>query len=254
MILVKTYKKIIPSFRHKKTIKIFDNSFYLHKKKLKSIYKKNFIKKNKQIYNHKKFNNFYINLNLKFSKLMVVKQFTYNYKPYKKYLICLDNYNNYFILPGIENLNIGKIIFNYKYFNVLKSFFFKGLFIPLYLLPVIAEFCNIVQNGRIMFSKSSGTSSFFKYKIKNKKKLLFISLPSNNEIYVSKNTWVFLGKNTNFTINSLNEGKFGYSFAKKKKINVRGVAMNPVDHPNGGRTKTVQPERSPWAWVAKKKK
>jgi ribosomal protein L2 len=30
--------------------------------------------------------------------------------------------------------------------------------------------------------------------------------------------------------------------------------MNPVDHPNGGRTKTVQPERSPWNWVAKQKK
>jgi len=30
--------------------------------------------------------------------------------------------------------------------------------------------------------------------------------------------------------------------------------MNPVDHPNGGRTKTVQPEKSPWSWVAKQKK
>jgi len=24
------------------------------------------------------------------------------------------------------------------------------------------------------------------------------------------------------------------------------VAKNPVDHPNGGRTKAKQPERSPW--------
>jgi ribosomal protein L2 len=28
--------------------------------------------------------------------------------------------------------------------------------------------------------------------------------------------------------------------------------MNPVDHPHGGRTKTVQPEVSPWGWVAKR--
>jgi large subunit ribosomal protein L2 len=35
---------------------------------------------------------------------------------------------------------------------------------------------------------------------------------------------------------------------------VRGVAQNPVDHPNGGRTKTNKPERSPWGWVAKKGK
>ena len=29
-------------------------------------------------------------------------------------------------------------------------------------------------------------------------------------------------------------------------IAVRGVAKNPVDHPNGGRTKAKQPELSPW--------
>jgi ribosomal protein L2 len=27
--------------------------------------------------------------------------------------------------------------------------------------------------------------------------------------------------------------------------------MNPVDHPHGGRTKTNQPEMSPWGWVTK---
>ena len=54
-----------------------------------------------------------------------------------------------------------------------------------------------------------------------------------------------IGKNTNFRLNELIEGKCGFSFHKKKKISVRGVAMNPVDHPNGGRAKTVQPERSP---------
>jgi large subunit ribosomal protein L2 len=32
---------------------------------------------------------------------------------------------------------------------------------------------------------------------------------------------------------------------------VRGVAMNPVDHPHGGRTKTNKPEVSPWGWVTK---
>ena len=67
-------------------------------------------------------------------------------------------------------------------------------------------------------------------------------------------TKVYIGKNTNFRITELTEGKWGFGFYKTKKIKVRGVAMNPVDHPNGGRTKTVQPEKSPWNWVAKKKK
>jgi ribosomal protein L2 len=30
--------------------------------------------------------------------------------------------------------------------------------------------------------------------------------------------------------------------------------MNPVDHPHGGRTKTNQPEKSIWGWVAKRNK
>jgi ribosomal protein L2 len=55
----------------------------------------------------------------------------------------------------------------------------------------------------------------------------------------------FLGHNFNFNINSQVEGKWGFSFTKFKKINVRGVAKNPVDHPNGGRTKAKQPEKSP---------
>jgi len=36
-----------------------------------------------------------------------------------------------------------------------------------------------------------------------------------------------------------------------RKSMVRGVAMNPVDHPHGGRTKTNSPEVSIWGWVAK---
>ena len=36
--------------------------------------------------------------------------------------------------------------------------------------------------------------------------------------------------------------------------NVRGVAMNPVDNPHGGRTKTNSPELTPWGKIAKKNK
>jgi large subunit ribosomal protein L2 len=41
---------------------------------------------------------------------------------------------------------------------------------------------------------------------------------------------------------------------KKKIISVRGVAMNPVDHPNGGRSNTKQPLKNPWGKIAKKGK
>ena len=39
----------------------------------------------------------------------------------------------------------------------------------------------------------------------------------------------------------------------QKKINY-GIAMNPVDHPNGGRTNTKRPLKNPWGAPAKKNK
>lgn len=46
-------------------------------------------------------------------------------------------------------------------------------------------------------------------------------------------------------------GKSGINRNLGKNVIVRGVAMNPVDHPHGGRTKTNKPEVSPWGWVTK---
>jgi large subunit ribosomal protein L2 len=47
-------------------------------------------------------------------------------------------------------------------------------------------------------------------------------------------------------------GKASIGIKKKKKVlSVRGIAMNPVDHPNGGRANTKRPLRNPWGKVAK---
>lgn len=45
--------------------------------------------------------------------------------------------------------------------------------------------------------------------------------------------------------------KAGFNRNKSKRPSVRGVAMNPVDHPHGGRTKTNSPELTPWGKIAK---
>jgi large subunit ribosomal protein L2 len=74
---------------------------------------------------------------------------------------------------------------------------------------------------------------------------MVVKLPSGKLYYFIKTTRCFIGKSFNFFNNKFIEGKWGFSLHKKKKISVRGVAMNPVDHPNGGRTKAKQPEKSP---------
>jgi large subunit ribosomal protein L2 len=51
-------------------------------------------------------------------------------------------------------------------------------------------------------------------------------------------------------VNYLN-GKAGYWRSFGNKPLVRGVAMNPVDHPHGGRTKAVKYPRTPWGKTTK---
>lgn len=254
MSLIKFFKKTIPSYRHKKDITIYDKGsiFYKNKKTIKNI---QLVRRKKRIY----INNKYFGLNnntIKFNSI-ITKTFLYNLKPYKKFILCqtLNNFN--LIIPGIEYLAVGKIIYNSKWMMESNlDYYYKGLMIYAHELPLMSIFSNVynTKNNKSTFAKAGGTFCKLKKSKKSKNKLLTITLPSQTDIFIHKMTKVYLGRNENFKIKTLVEGKFGFGFHVKKKIKVRGVAMNPVDHPNGGRTKTVQPERSPWNWVAKKKK
>lgn len=165
----------------------------------------------------------------------------------------VDNFN--IIIPSVDFLVSGKLILHYKFIEKnLNKFYFKGFNIPIYLIPLTVVFSNVNNtfNNKITYAKATGTYCKLKKQKKIKKKLICVILPSKTEIFLNKNSYAFIGKNYNLKSNSLIEGKWGFSLKSTKKITVRGVAMNPVDHPNGGRAKTVQPERSPWNWVAKK--
>jgi large subunit ribosomal protein L2 len=72
-----------------------------------------------------------------------------------------------------------------------------------------------------------------------------LKIPSGKQIKVLLNCFAVLGKNSNKNIKKEMVGLAGISFFRGKRPSVRGVAMNPVDHPNGGRTKTNKPEKSP---------
>jgi len=48
-------------------------------------------------------------------------------------------------------------------------------------------------------------------------------------------------------------GKAGRKRNRGWRPTVRGEAMNPVDHPHGGRTRGGRPEVTPWGRLAKGK-
>jgi len=102
----------------------------------------------------------------------------------------------------------------------------------------------------LKFSLSFGTFCIVK-KTSVLQKLCFVRLPSSKIIAVSVTTKVVLGRNDNIFHN---KQRFSNYFSGRQSLGVRGVAKNPVDHPNGGRSKTKQPLKTPWGTIAKKNK
>ena len=76
--------------------------------------------------------------------------------------------------------------------------------------------------------------------------LTAMDLPSKKFIRINNNSYCRLGRVSNAYFNYTKFGNARDAIVKGKKIiSVRGIAMNPVDHPNGGRTNTKQPYRNP---------
>lgn len=199
--------------------------------------------------------NLAVTSSLRLNYAAVITKYSYNKKPYQLLLNATSLYGTSLLLPGVEFLNPGKKIFDFTKNCLFTKPSYMGSQILLENLPyhLYVSYINNNYNNKRTFARSSGT---FGMKLKAKKtvKLILVKLPSSVTYLFLKTTKCFIGKNTNFFNNKFVEGKWGFGIHKSKTIAVRGVAMNPVDHPNGGRTKAKQPEKSPWGWIAKKGK
>lgn len=73
-----------------------------------------------------------------------------------------------------------------------------------------------------------------------------IKLPSGKTISVLGSCYATVGIVSNLTHNHRNLGKAGVSRWLGRRPTVRGIAMNPVDHPHGGRTCGGRHPVTPW--------
>ena len=78
-----------------------------------------------------------------------------------------------------------------------------------------------------------------------------VKLPSGVRKVFSLYSFVLRGKPVWKNKNRLANTKFGYVRSFGRKSQVRGVAMNPIDHPHGGRTKSIKYPRTPWGFTTK---
>ena len=158
-------------------------------------------------------------------------------------------------VPYIYGTFAGDYIISSYYYIKFKKTSYLGS-------HILLSFCDqhmIISNLNLKKKKPSLATSFgtrIKVTLVVEDSILIrIKLPSKLEKYISaQQGTAFIGRN-GFRSHKFNIlGKAGYSRELGFRPTVRGVAMNPVDHPHGGRTKVNKPEVSPWGWVAKKNK
>lgn len=154
--------------------------------------------------------------------------------------------------PGIKNYPKNKTIFFSD--NLYYHFGFPILLSKVTFFHKVSNlFMGLKKISKIVYSTASGTHCL-KLRAEKSEKLIKIKLPSSVIKFFSTDYMCFLGKNFQAHNNYRVVGKAGININNGIRQTVRGVAMNPVDHPNGGRTKSCSPELSPWGWIAKKNK
>jgi ribosomal protein L2 len=78
-----------------------------------------------------------------------------------------------------------------------------------------------------------------------------VYLPSGVRKIISIYSLIVPGRSAGLDKRLIKNTKSGYWRSQGFKSIVRGVAMNPVDHPHGGRTKAIKYPRTPWGTTTK---
>ena len=180
------------------------------------------------------------------------------YDPNRSSFISLVVYKNFICcyILGIQNLDIGSYIYNYNSNFKKNSLFYKkgdkNILLYLSTGSIIHNLEYLPNNGSI-YIRSAGTYGKIIKKYLRFNKAL-IQLPSGYTLYSSIYSSATLGIVSNPLHNKVSLGKAGRNRWLGKKSSVRGVAMNPVDHPHGGgEGKKSAPsfKRSPWGKISK---
>ncbi len=170
---------------------------------------------------------------------------TIEYDPNRNVRICLVNYadgeKRYILCP--ENLNVGDKIVSGPEADITT-----GNALPLDAIPLGALVHNIeLRPGRGgKLARSAGNSAQVMAK---EGEYVTIKLPSSEMRMVRKDCYATIGVLGNSEYKNLSTGKAGRTRHLGIKPTVRGVTMNPVDHPHGGGEGKTGPggnPKTPW--------
>ena len=154
--------------------------------------------------------------------------------------------DTFFYIIAPKNLKIGDIIKSGS--NIKPKL---GSSLPISEIPIGSLIHNISKTPSkpAQISRSAGTFSSLKEKTLTQAK---IKLSSGEQIIISPQCYATIGIVSNELSSLTQKGKAGRSRWLNKRPTVRGVAMNPIDHPHGGgEGKKSGKGKTPWGKTTK---
>lgn len=192
-----------------------------------------------------------INYSLRYNRLGFIASF--QLIPSRNKLITLVYFANGAITYFLTTEN--HKIFTFQYLNFtyrLRKFALKSTLFMLCNIKKLS-FVNVVEilpGTPAQYVRSNGTrAKIMKFEKQNYSVLL--QLPSGVRKIFSYFSFANLGAISLAETKKLYIRKAGHWRNFGWKSCVRGVAMNPVDHPHGGRTKSIKYPRTPWGNTTK---
>nr|BBC77755.1 ribosomal protein L2 [Nitzschia sp. NIES-3581]BCQ06500.1 ribosomal protein L2 [Nitzschia putrida] len=147
----------------------------------------------------------------------------------------------FFYMLAPQNLRVGDIV--KSGLEIEPSL---GNSLPVSGIPIGTSIYNVSPkiNGKGTISRSAGTFSVIKEKTD---KYTLIELSSGEQRYIPSKCFASIGEVSKELHFLTRLGKAGQSRWLNKRPTVRGVAMNPIDHPHGGgEGKKSGNSRTPW--------
>ena len=178
--------------------------------------------------------------------------FSIEYDPNRSSRIALIDYSDgekrYIIAP--DGIKVGDKILSSK---DKKIAFSTGNCMPLKFIPdgMLVHNIELKPGKGAQMARSAGTYARI---MANEGGLITLKLPSNEMRMVSENCLATIGSVGNKSHENIVVGKAGRSRWMGKRPKVRGVVMNPVDHPHGGgegKTSGGRHPVSPWGMPTK---
>lgn len=180
----------------------------------------------------------------RFFNLSFVYNHLYNFKLNKVYNLYISYSGFFWYGASVANLLFSSFLIYNSHFNItyLSQYINLNRLIFLHRNATVSQLPG--RSGKVIYIKSAGTYG----RVLNKNAslhLTLIKLPSGAYKLFNSFAVVFLNKNNFSDLRKLTAQKAGLFSIFGVKPKVRGVAKNPVDHPHGGRTKSIKCPKTP---------